>query len=94
MRVVGLQAQLQNLSGFRFGVARRNLRIEQSPFCDLNGLIYKLRVFSLLDLVAIDNKCPAIGSNSFRRGRVSLLQHFRSNDVSFDLWPGSDPSAG
>ena len=94
MRFVRFEIELENLAWLRLRVRRRNLRVKQSPFGNLNGLIHKLGVFGFLDLVAIDDQRSAIGSNGLRRGRVGLLEHFRLHDFSVDPGPCSNPCAG
>ena len=90
----GSRLEFENLAWPRMRVRRRNLRVEQSPFGDLDSLVYKPGVFGFLDLVAIDDQRSAIGSNGLRRRRVGLLKHLRLHDLLVDLGPCSKPRAG
>jgi hypothetical protein len=60
----------------------------------LHGLIYQLGIFGFFDPIAIDNQRPPIGSDGFRRRRVSFLKHFRPHNFAVNLGPGGNSRVG
>jgi hypothetical protein len=94
MCFVWLEIELQNLARLRGCVCRRNLRVEQGPFGNLNGSIHQLGVVRFLDLVSIDDQSPAIRGDRLRQRRFGFLQHLGLDDLSVDSGTSGNPCLG